>query len=147
MVARRRMTQDECPTARALDVVGDWWSLLIVRDAFDGATRFSEFQKRLGIARNILTQRLRALVDAGILELVRADAGSGWQDYRLTEKGRGLFPVIVALRQWGESHLFAPGEWHSRMVSRETGEPVGVRVQTATGTTVAPEQAAVLKLS
>jgi len=81
-----------CAVARPLDVIGDSWSLLIVRDAFDGLRRFGEFQKSLGLAKNILSARLRSLVDHGVLEAVPASDGSAYQEYVLTEKGRGLFP-------------------------------------------------------
>src|SRR3984885_5749221 len=90
----------ECPIARSLDAIGDWWSLLIIRDAFLGKRRFGEFQKSLGLAKNILTVRLRALIDDGILQTAPASDGSAYQEYVLTPKGRGVFPVLVALRQW-----------------------------------------------
>ncbi len=91
-----------CSIAAALEVVGEWWSLLIVREAFLGARRFEEFQEHLGIARNILTTRLRALVESGVLERVRYEKRPQRFEYRLTEKGRALFPVIVALMAWGD---------------------------------------------
>ena len=121
---RKSLEDAPCPVARTLDVIGDWWSLLIVRDAFDGVTRFSEFQKGLGMAKNILATRLRALVTHGVLEIVPAADGSAYQEYVLTEKGRALFPVIVGLRQWGEDHLFAEGEAHSTLVESDSGRPV-----------------------
>lgn len=114
-----------CPVARSLDVIGDRWSLLIVRDAFDGLRRFSEFQRSLGAARNILADRLRRLVEAGVLATQASSSGGAYQEYVLTEAGKRLFPVVVALRQWGEMQLFAPGEPHSVLVDRKTGEPVG----------------------
>jgi DNA-binding HxlR family transcriptional regulator len=115
---------NECPVARALDVIGDRWSLLIVRDAFDGRSRFGEFQKNLGIARNILTDRLRTLVEQGIFEVVPASDGTAYQEYALTSCGRALFPVVVGLRQWGEDHLFARGDVHSVMIERKSGKPI-----------------------
>ncbi|MBE4975897.1 DUF4111 domain-containing protein [Serratia ureilytica] len=121
---RKSLEDAPCPVARTLDVIGDWWSLLIVRDAFDGVTRFSEFQKGLGMAKNILATRLRALVSHGVLEIVPAADGSAYLEYVLTEKGRALFPVIVGLRQWGEDHLFAEGEAHSTLVESDSGRPV-----------------------
>lgn len=121
---RKSLEDAPCPLARTLDVIGDWWSLLIVRDSFDGVTRFSEFQKGLGMAKNILATRLRALVTHGVLEIVPAADGSAYQEYVLTEKGRALFPVIVGLRQWGEDHLFAEGEAHSTLVESDSGRPV-----------------------
>lgn len=102
MVRKKSLKGDYCPSARALDVIGDWWSLLIVREAFDGVTRFSAFQKNLGIARNILAERLRKLTGEGIMEMVSDPNGGAHQEYRLTAKGRDLLPVVVALRQWGE---------------------------------------------
>nr|WP_233223768.1 helix-turn-helix domain-containing protein [Amycolatopsis sp. CA-128772] len=115
-------TDPACPVARTLDLVGDRWSLLIVRDAMDGARAFTDFQQRTGIARNILTDRLRRLVDRGILD--RQAAPSGRRPvYSLTPAGRDLFTVVVALRQWGERHAFAPGEPHSVLVD-EHGVPL-----------------------
>lgn len=113
-----------CGVARPLDAIGDWWSLLIVRDAFDGLRRFGEFQKSLGLAKNILSARLRNLVAHGIMETVPASDGSPYQDYVLTEKGRGLFPLLVALRQWGEEFFFAPEEPHVSLVDKRSGLPV-----------------------
>jgi DNA-binding HxlR family transcriptional regulator len=114
----------ECPVARSLDVIGDWWSLLIIRDAFLGKRRFGEFPKSLGAAKNILTTRLRALVDDGILTTVPAADGSAYHDYVLTPKGRGVFPVLVALRQWSEEFDDAPEEIATILVDREKGRPV-----------------------
>ncbi|GII60829.1 transcriptional regulator [Sphaerisporangium krabiense] len=108
-------TDPACPVARTLDVIGDRWSLLIVRDAMDGARAFTDFQQRTGIARNILTDRLRRLVERGILDRQAAPSGRR-RLYTLTPAGRDLFTVIVALRQWGERHAFAPGETHSVLV-------------------------------
>ncbi|MES2940243.1 MAG: helix-turn-helix domain-containing protein [Pseudomonadota bacterium] len=124
MVKRTSHKDASCPVARPLDAIGDWWSLLIVRDAFDGLRRFGEFQKSLGLSKNILAARLRNLTAHGILDTVPASDGSAYQEYVLTGKGRGLFPLLVALRQWGEDHFFAPGEEHVVLVEKKTGEPV-----------------------
>ncbi|MFI8432927.1 winged helix-turn-helix transcriptional regulator [Streptomyces sp. NPDC079020] len=121
MVNRTRFDDSDCPVARSVDAIGDWWSLLIVRDAFDGSRRFGEFQRSLGVAKNILTARLRSLVAGGVLETVPASDGSAYREYVLTPKGESLFPVIVALRQWGERNFFAPGEPHSELVDRQRG--------------------------
>jgi DNA-binding HxlR family transcriptional regulator len=121
---RKNLSDAECPVARSLDVIGDGWSLLIIRDAFDGISRFSAFQKNLGIARSMLTARLLALVEQGVLETIPASDGTAYQEYVLTEMGRGLFPVIIALRQWGEDHLYQPDEQHSVLIDTQTGEPV-----------------------
>lgn len=124
MVKRTSFAGDACPVARALDVIGDWWSMLIIRDALLGRRRFGEFQKSLGLAKNILSARLRMLVDEGILSAVPAADGSAYQDYVLTDKGRGVFPILVALRQWSEAFDANPGEISTILVDRATGEPV-----------------------
>lgn len=124
IVRRKSFEKAECPVARALDAIGDWWSLLIIRDAFDGTVRFGDFQKNLGIAKNILAERLRSLVDHEIFEIIPASDGSAYQEYVLTEKGEGLFNVIVGLRQWGEGHFFKPREEHSILVDTTKGLPV-----------------------
>nr|WP_245553153.1 helix-turn-helix domain-containing protein [Nocardia veterana] len=121
-VANVTWTDPACPVARTLDLVGDRWSLLIIRDAMDNARSFTDFQQRTGIARNILTDRLRRLVDHGILERETAISGRR-QVYVLTDAGRDLFTVIVAMRQWGERHAFADDETHSALVD-ESGNPL-----------------------
>ncbi|MEK1941539.1 MAG: helix-turn-helix domain-containing protein [Pseudomonas sp.] len=115
---------EPCPVARSVDIVGDRWSLLIVRDAFDGTRRFSDFQRSLGVARNILSDRLRKLVEAGVLQTQAASDGTTYQEYVLTSKGESLFALVVALRQWGEQHLFAPDEAHSDLIDTRTGQPI-----------------------
>jgi DNA-binding HxlR family transcriptional regulator len=124
MAKRVSLWDAGCPVARALDVIGDWWSLLIIRDAFDGVRRYSEFQTGLGIAKGMLATRLRNLTERGILETAPASDGTAYREYVLTDKGRGLFLVIVALRQWGEDHLYRPDEWKSSLVDTENGVPV-----------------------
>ncbi|WP_040779639.1 winged helix-turn-helix transcriptional regulator [Nocardia pneumoniae] len=118
----REWTDPTCPVARTVDIVGDRWSLLIVRDAMDGAATFTEFQQRLGIARNILTDRLRRLVDHGILTTSTTPGGKR-HSYELTEAGQDLFTIVVALRQWGERHAFTDNEPHSTLVDHD-GSPV-----------------------
>jgi DNA-binding HxlR family transcriptional regulator len=98
-----------CSVAQCLDVVGEWWSLLIIRDAFLGVSRFDDFQARLGISRNILTQRLIHLVDEGVLKRVPYQAHPPRFEYRLTDKGRDLWPVITAMRQWGDRWVAPSG--------------------------------------
>ncbi|GAA4919279.1 HxlR family transcriptional regulator [Stackebrandtia albiflava] len=123
LTAGRNWTDPACPVARTVDLVGDRWSLLIIRDAMDGAATFTEFLERLQIARNILTDRLRRLVDHGILD--RSATGGRRHTYQLTEAGKDLFTTVVALRQWGERHAFAPHETHSVLVDPQ-GRPVPV---------------------
>ena len=95
----------DCSIAQTLEVVGEWWSLLIVRDALLGISRFDEFQERLGISRNVLNQRLGRLVEEGVLEKVPYQDHPPRFDYRLTDKGRALLPVITAIRQWGDEWI------------------------------------------
>jgi DNA-binding HxlR family transcriptional regulator len=91
-----------CSLARALEIVGEWWTLLVLREAFLGARRFEELQDRLGIARNVLTARLKALAKHGVLERRRYQERPARHEYVLTEKGRALYPVIVTLLAWGD---------------------------------------------
>ena len=124
MVKRTSLENDNCPVARSLDVLGDWWSLVIIRDALLGLRRFGEFQKNIGLAKNILTVRLRALVEHGILKTVPASDGSAYQEYVLTPKGRGVFPVLVALRQWSEEFSGERDGFPTLLVDRSNGRPV-----------------------
>ena len=124
MVKRTSLEKAECPIARSLDAIGDWWSLLIIRDAFVGIRRFSEFQKNIGLAKNILTVRLRTLVDQRILKTAPASDGSAYREYVLTPKGRGVFPVLVALRQWSEEFSGEAEGFATRLVDRSNGRPV-----------------------
>ena len=124
MVKRTSFEGAECPIARSLDVIGDWWSLLIIRDALFGMRRFGEFQRNLGLAKNILTVRLRALVDRGILKTVPASDGSAYREYALTPKGQGVFPILVALRQWSEEFDDTPQQIGTILVDLKKGEPV-----------------------
>ncbi|MBM7483138.1 MULTISPECIES: helix-turn-helix domain-containing protein [Bradyrhizobium] len=124
MVKRTSFEGDACPIARSLEAIGDRWSLLIIREALFGLRRFGEFQSKLGMAKNILSTRLRALVDHGILTTAPASDGSPYEEYVLTPKGRGVFPVLVALRQWGEDFDDRPSEIATILVDREKGRPV-----------------------
>jgi DNA-binding HxlR family transcriptional regulator len=101
-VQRASFRDMHCSVAQALEVVGEWWTLLILRDAFFGFSRFEDFCQRLGISRNILAARLDKLVEAGVLERRPYQDHPPRYDYRLTEKGRELWPVLVSLRQWGD---------------------------------------------
>ncbi|AUG03085.1 MULTISPECIES: winged helix-turn-helix transcriptional regulator [Pseudomonas] len=140
MVKRTSLEGAECPVARSLDAIGDWWSLLIIRDAFDGIRRFSEFQRNLGMAKNILAARLRTLVAHGIFEVLPASDGSAYQEYVLTQKGNGLFNLIIGLRQWGEAYFYEAGEAHSLMVDREQGQPLRpLELRSADGRLLGPE--------
>jgi DNA-binding HxlR family transcriptional regulator len=147
MTKRQIDRRETCPVARTVDLIGDRWSLLIVRDAFDGTSRFSDFQRGLGVARSILADRLRGLVEAGILEVQPASDGTTYQEYVLTSKGQLLFPVVVALRQWGEQHLFGRREAHSQLVETSTGKPLGMMQPIASdGRVIAADETTVKKV-
>src|SRR3954452_21769932 len=105
---RTSFAEMDCSVAQSLEVVGEWWSLLIVRDCFQGIRRFEAFQRHLGIARNVLTERLQRLVDEGILERHPYQSNPERFEYRLTEKGLDLYPVIIGLLRWGDK--WASGE-------------------------------------
>ena len=109
VVERKSFAEMDCSVAQCLEVVGEWWSMLIIRDAFLGVSRFDQFQTRLGISRNILQQRLARLVDAGVLVRVPYSEHPPRYDYRLTDRGRDLWPVITAMRQWGDRHAAPDG--------------------------------------
>jgi DNA-binding HxlR family transcriptional regulator len=128
-MSRNHPCLGNCPIARVTALLGDGWSLMIIREAFLGSRRFNDFERQLGIARNILSDRLRKLVDAGLLARKSSETDRRVVEYRLTDAGRALFPVLIALSQWSEDHL---GDCsHSvRYVERATGEdiqPVAVR--------------------
>lgn len=123
-MARKRFDEMPCSVARTLDTVGDWWTLLIVRDAMLGVRRFSDFHARTGIAKNILTDRLRKLVADGILERVAAGAQGRRYEYVLTEKGAALFPVLTALREWGDRWIFGAGNEPLIIKDKRTRRPV-----------------------
>jgi len=105
MLKRHYDGQEACSVAQTLEVIGERWTLLIIRDAFLGLKRFDDFQESLGIARNVLSDRLRRLVDEGIFERVPYAERPARYEYLLTEKGRDLFTALNALRQWGDEHL------------------------------------------
>lgn len=112
----------QCPIARSLERVGEWWSILIIRDALHGLTRFDQFQESLGIAPNTLTRRLSALVKAGLLERRRYTDRPPRYEYVLTERGRDFRSVIVALTAWGNRH-FAPEGASVLLLNARTGKP------------------------
>ena len=123
---RKSFGKMACPIARSLERIGEWWSILILRDALHGFTRFDEFQKSLGIAPNMLTRRLGALVDAGLLERRRYSERPPRYEYILTDRGRDFRPVIVAMFAWGNKH-FAPEGASVLLIDQKTrraAEPV-----------------------
>jgi DNA-binding HxlR family transcriptional regulator len=123
---RKSFGNMQCPIARSLERVGEWWSILILRDALHGLTRFDQFQKSLDIAPNMLTRRLNALVKAGLLERHRYSERPPRYEYLLTERGRDFRPVLLVLLAWGNKH-FAPEGASVLLADNETGaiaEPV-----------------------
>ena len=130
---KRDYEGQNCSIARALEVVGERWTLLIVRDAFLGLRRFDEFQESLGIARNVLTDRLNRLVEEGILERVRYSERPERHEYRLTAKGRELNIALTALRQWGDTYL---SEKPPRLLRRKTDRKPVVAALVPKGTPV-----------
>ncbi len=108
--AANRFLPANCSIARTLDLVGEWWSLLIIREAFLGVTRYDDFQRRLGISRNALTDRLKKLVDGGVLTRQPVAEGARREEYVLTQMGDDLITVVVAMRQWGDRWLREPGD-------------------------------------
>lgn len=124
MAKQESLRTSECPVARTLESIGERWCMMIVREAFDDIRRFSDFQRNLGLAKNILASRLKQLVEMGVFEIAPASDGSAYSEYVLTERGRSLFPVVVAMRQWGERYLFEEGETHSVLLDNAEGKPL-----------------------
>jgi DNA-binding HxlR family transcriptional regulator len=134
-MGRKRFDAMNCGIAQALEALGDWWTLLIVRDAFFGARRFGEFERSLGIAKNVLSARLQHLVEHGIFE--RNDVGSSGEryEYRLTKKGEALLPMLTAMREWSDEWVFGRGKEPLIVRDRKTGRRVPrMRVVDAEGT-------------
>jgi len=119
---RKSFGNMQCPIARALERVGEWWSILILRDALHGYTRFDQFEQSLGIAPNMLARRLTALVKAGLLQRHRYNERPPRYEYLLTERGRDFRPVIVAMYAWGNKH-FAPEGASVLLINAKTGAP------------------------
>jgi DNA-binding HxlR family transcriptional regulator len=118
------MREMNCSVARALGVVGERWSLLVIREAIMGSTRFDEFHARLGVARNILAARLSSLVEAGVLEKTASARSARIYDYKLTKKGWDLLPVIAALMHWGDAWV-DPGQGPPVvLVDKKSGKPI-----------------------
>jgi DNA-binding HxlR family transcriptional regulator len=130
---RKSFAKVQCPIARSLERVGEWWSMLILRDALHGFSRFDEFQQSLGIAPNMLARRLEALVEAGFLERRRYSTHPPRDEYRPTARARDFRPVLVALAAFGNRH-FAPEGASVMIIDAETGEEAEpIMVDRATG--------------
>ncbi|MFT4569704.1 MAG: DNA-binding HxlR family transcriptional regulator [Hyphomicrobiaceae bacterium] len=139
-MSRRRFDDMDCSVAQTLDVVGDWWTLLIVREAMFGTRRFADFQRNLGIAKNILATRLRDLVDAQILERNDLTESGTRAEYRLTERGKDLRNVLNALREWGDKWVYGPDNEPLVFVDRKSGKRVaGLALLGSDGHPIAPQ--------
>lgn len=130
---RKSFADMQCPIARGLEHVGEWWSILILRDAFRGLTRFDEFSDSLGIAPNMLSRRLSGLIEAGLLRKSRYQDKPPRDEYVLTDRGRDFRPVLLAMLAFGNKH-FPPDDRTVQIVNAATGQPVDpVLVDPATG--------------
>ena len=137
-MARKRFREANCSVAQSLDRVGDWWTMLIIRDAFNGTTCFSDFQSSLGVAKNILSQRLAALVKDGIFERIASKPGVERYEYHLTDKGRDLMPLLVALQQWGDKWVFGPNNEPIVVMDSAQRQPIApLEVRAADGRVLA----------
>jgi DNA-binding HxlR family transcriptional regulator len=140
-VRRTRFEDWPCPIARTTDLIGDWWTPIIMREAFSGVRRFDDFQQRIGVPRAVLTQRLARLVDEGLLAKVAYEDKPPRFEYRLNEKGRAFWDVLAAMWRWGDDWLWPAGERapvtlvdkdtreeiRPLVVDERTGEPLDVR--------------------
>lgn len=144
-MTRNKLDTLNCSIANAMELIGEWWTLLILREAFFGTRRFEDFQQHLGIARNILTARLRKLCDSGVLERVPIKQGAKRHEYKLTQMGRDLQPTLVALTQWGDRWLRQADGAPVKFVERASGEEIAdVSVQTKDGKHLEPRDMAMV---
>lgn len=120
----KELSEEACPIARGLSVVGDRWTMLVLRDCFLGVRRFEQFQERLGITRHVLADRLRKLEASGVLRRERYSEKPARYEYRLTDKGKDLYPVLMSLANWANRHVLSGGPPPFELVSRETGRKV-----------------------
>jgi DNA-binding HxlR family transcriptional regulator len=133
------LDQQPCSLARTLSVVGDRWTLLVLRESFMGIRRFDEFEQRLGITRHVLADRLKKLVETGVLEKAAYQQRPLREEYRLTDKGRDLYPAVLALVNWGDRYMSDEQGAPIRHVHRSCGQPMhGVLVCSECGEPLAP---------
>ena len=123
-MSKQRFTHHECPVARSLDQIGDWWTLLVVREVMYGLHQFNNIRKSLGISRAVLTTRLTELTDNGILQKCEDPTDGRAAHYQLTEKGADLWPVIVAMLNWSNKHVLADGEDVVRPFNPASNRPI-----------------------
>jgi len=123
-MTRKNVDSLNCSLANTLNLIGEWWTILILREAIYGNRRFEDFQQQLGIARNILTDRLKKLCDSGILERVPVKEGSKRHEYKITPMGRDLYPALITLTQWGDRWLCPSEGVPIKFIEQETGEEI-----------------------
>ena len=123
-MSKQRFTHHECPVARSLDQIGDWWTLLVVREVMYGLHQFNDIRQSLGISRAVLAARLSELAENGILEKHDDPTDGRASQYRLTEKGADLWPIIVAMLNWSNKHVLADGEDVVRPINPDTNQPI-----------------------
>ena len=140
----RPASLSECPCARTVETVGEWWSILILRDALQGFTRFDEFQTSLGIAPNMLARRLKHLTESGLFERRLYRDRPKRYEYLLTTKGRDFFPVIAAMLAWGNRHLATEGV-SLLLAARDSGQPLEpILVDAASAMPITPDNVALI---
>lgn len=146
---RESWSEDACPIARTMSILGQPWAVLVVREAFLGRSRFSEFRERLGAASDVLSARLAELVDAGVLEMLdyQVPGERRRSRYVLTDAGHALIPALAAIGQWGHVHLSRAHSSDYRFIEAATGEPVGVGFRRADGQRVRSSQVALVELT
>jgi DNA-binding HxlR family transcriptional regulator len=136
-----------CPIARSLDIFGEWWSLLILRECFSGVTRFDDFQANLGVSKNTLTARLNKMVERGVLKRVPVAPGAKREHYKLTAMGKELHIVFIALRQWGDKWTFDGEPPPNAVIEKATGLPVAeVEVRSRDGRTLKPRDTVLVRV-
>lgn len=140
-MSKNSFVEMNCPIAQTLEQVGEWWTFVILRNAFCGMSRFQDFQRHLGISTSILARRLEKLVENGILLRQLSADDARIVHYRLTEKGRALSPILAAMTQWGEQWAPNPQGARLTMMEKATGLPVaGVGILAADGRALSPEE-------
>jgi len=140
-VARKRFDEMNCSVAQALEVLGDWWTLLLVREAFFGTTRFKDFERNLGIAKNILAARLDHLVERGVFRREPVGEEGRRYEYRLTPMGKDLLTVVTALREWADRWVYGEGNEPLVLRNPRTGErPPPLRLRDDDGALLNPRE-------
>ena len=138
-MTRTSLEHFNCSLARTVDIIGDKWTLLIIRDAFYGVQSFSEFQERLGLAKTVLSSRLQVLVEEEVLQKIQTKPNVDRHIYKLTQRGRDLFPVVIALVQWGDKWIFGPGNEPVDIVDKAQSAPIqAIGVQARNGNFLQP---------